>query len=665
MKFSRGWLARLGAPILAAVVLVALLAALGPAGERPAGAAVASTQNLLPSVGATGVTYLCGPNAAYGCTPGYTGDNVPASMWSAYGCDNASGCPDTPHNCYLWIAYRLNQEGIVPTWTADASDWDTNAAATGVPVDQTPAVGSVAQWNLAPKGHVAWVESLGADGSITLTMDWWGSAATTPSTPGGYTAWIKIDSGSPAWPDNFLHYEQVAVTAAFTKSPASPTPAQAVQFHDTSTGGPTSWAWDFDNNGTTDSTAQHPSHTYAVAGTYTAKLTAGNSISSDSVTHSITVTSAVVPPGPAWRYQALNGAGSGVSTDHFGNGNALLQYGIQLQAFYADTTLGSLTHSWWDGTKWKVEHLDGNGGANGRTGNTVGANVAATQYGSTLQLFYADATSNALRHAWYDGAWHFETLDGNGGSGGRTANDVAGGDIAVRTYLGQLQVFYSDDTAHTLRHAWWTGTTWGFETLDTGLASSAHVAATQYGSTLQVMYAGTGGLLRHAWYDGAWHRETLDGAGGSNGRTNDDVGAHAAVLQYGTQLDTLYQDTTSGSLRHAWWNGVKWSFETLDGAGGVIPGHTNHDVGAYIAALPYGGGLQIVYQDTTSGALRHAWYAGGWKVEILDGTGATKPGASSSADTGRSTAILQYGTQLQLTYFDADNSDRFAHSWYS
>ena len=71
-----------------------------------------------------------------------------------------------------------------------------------------------------------------------------------------------------------------------------------------------------------------------------------------------------------------------------------------------------------------------------------------------------------------------------------------------------------------------------------------------------------------------------------------------------------------------------------------------------------------MYQDTTTGALRHAWYAGGWHVEILDGAGATKPGSLSSGDTGNFTSMMQYGSQLQLTYFDAGNSDRLRHTWY-
>jgi PKD repeat protein len=70
-------------------------------------------------------------------------------------------------------------------------------------------------------------------------------------------------------------------TADFSATPRSGAAPLAVSFTDLSTNGPTSWAWDFDNNGTVDSTAQNPIFTYANPGTYTVRLTAGNSAGSD------------------------------------------------------------------------------------------------------------------------------------------------------------------------------------------------------------------------------------------------------------------------------------------------------------------------------------------------------------------------------------------------
>jgi len=66
-----------------------------------------------------------------------------------------------------------------------------------------------------------------------------------------------------------------------------------VQFTDTSTGTVDSRAWDFQNDGTVDSTAPAPTFTYTSANTYTAKLTVTNTAGSSSTTRTITVS----PPG--------------------------------------------------------------------------------------------------------------------------------------------------------------------------------------------------------------------------------------------------------------------------------------------------------------------------------------------------------------------------------
>jgi PKD repeat protein len=48
------------------------------------------------------------------------------------------------------------------------------------------------------------------------------------------------------------------------------------------------YAWDFGDGGT--SSARHPQHAYAAAGTYTVTLTVSNAAGSDTATTSVTVT---------------------------------------------------------------------------------------------------------------------------------------------------------------------------------------------------------------------------------------------------------------------------------------------------------------------------------------------------------------------------------------
>jgi PKD repeat protein len=76
--------------------------------------------------------------------------------------------------------------------------------------------------------------------------------------------------------------------ASFTYAPSAPITGSAVQFTDTSTGGPTEWAWDFGDGGT--STEQNPSHAFSSAGTFTVSLTATNSAGSSSASMDVVVT---------------------------------------------------------------------------------------------------------------------------------------------------------------------------------------------------------------------------------------------------------------------------------------------------------------------------------------------------------------------------------------
>ncbi len=72
--------------------------------------------------------------------------------------------------------------------------------------------------------------------------------------------------------------------ADFTATPTSGDAPLTVNFTDTSTGNVSSYSWDFDNDGTVDSTEQNPSHTYEAAGTYSVNLTVANATVSNTKT---------------------------------------------------------------------------------------------------------------------------------------------------------------------------------------------------------------------------------------------------------------------------------------------------------------------------------------------------------------------------------------------
>ena len=108
--------------------------------------------------------------------------------------------------------------------------------------------------------------------------------------------------------------------ANFEGVPTSGNNPLNVQFTDLSTGNPTSWLWDFKNDGSATSTTQNPSYTYPNVGTYTVKLTASNAGGSDAEikTDYITVTAAPPPPPNPPNFVAVtdNGAARVMTSDN-------------------------------------------------------------------------------------------------------------------------------------------------------------------------------------------------------------------------------------------------------------------------------------------------------------------------------------------------------------
>jgi len=87
-------------------------------------------------------------------------------------------------------------------------------------------------------------------------------------------------------------------TAAFTASSTTGIEQLTVSFNnDTATWGPTAWAWDFDSNGTVDSTQESPIWTYTTAGTYSVTLSATNSLGTDTETKANYITVRAPQPG--------------------------------------------------------------------------------------------------------------------------------------------------------------------------------------------------------------------------------------------------------------------------------------------------------------------------------------------------------------------------------
>jgi len=110
----------------------------------------------------------------------------------------------------------------------------------------------------------------------------------TYTSPGTYTVNLTVSNAVGCDSEVKTDYitvnaAPVAPIAAFSSDTQTGTAPLTVQFTDQSTGTtPLTYAWDFDNDGTIDSTDQNPNHTYTSPGTYTVNLTVSNAVGCDS-----------------------------------------------------------------------------------------------------------------------------------------------------------------------------------------------------------------------------------------------------------------------------------------------------------------------------------------------------------------------------------------------
>ncbi|AKB30294.1 cell surface protein [Methanosarcina siciliae T4/M] len=172
-------------------------------------------------------------------------------------------------------------------------------------------------------GITAWAWDFDNDENVDSTEQ---NPSYTYSNAGTYAVSLKVtgEGGS----DSEVKADYITVSesstpvepvAAFAADVTSGTAPLTVNFTDQSTGSPTSWAWDFDNDGNMDSTEQNPNHTYSDAGSYAVNLTVTNEDGSDSElkTDYITVSESSTPVEPVAAFAADVASGTAPLTVNF------------------------------------------------------------------------------------------------------------------------------------------------------------------------------------------------------------------------------------------------------------------------------------------------------------------------------------------------------------
>jgi PKD repeat protein len=165
-------------------------------------------------------------------------------------------------------------------------------------VTVSPSGGVVADFSGTPTSGIAPLTVQFTDSSTGSPTMWswnFGDGGTamvanpsyTYSAPGTYTVTLTASSqtggSSTKIRESYIVVNPSSgIIADFVGIPTSGNVPLTVQFSDRSIGEPTMWSWDFGDGGT-DMVA-NPSHTYTSPGTYTVKLTASNTQSTNSVT---------------------------------------------------------------------------------------------------------------------------------------------------------------------------------------------------------------------------------------------------------------------------------------------------------------------------------------------------------------------------------------------
>ena len=224
-------------------------------------------------------------------------------FWNSGYAPVSTNPPGTNHlngalgNC-TWYTYgRMLELGASPTQigvlTMDADQWAAVAGSNGIPVDTNPTVHSIAERDSDPQnfpaGHVAVVESVNADGTITVT-----ESSSGLITTGNWMFLWRHRTVSPGWFSHFIHISLSGGSSA-PAVPTSLSPGTSTSPGPTTPSTTVTLSW----SGTSGAT-------YEVA----VKDVAAGTYIDDTTVSSTTFTASNLSPGKqyVWNVDACNGS---------------------------------------------------------------------------------------------------------------------------------------------------------------------------------------------------------------------------------------------------------------------------------------------------------------------------------------------------------------------
>lgn len=231
-----------------------------------------------------------------------------------------------------------------------------------------------------------------------------------------------------------------------------------------------------------------------------------------------------------------------------------------------------------------------------------GLNVVTTNFRGQPAIVYTDSVKGILKLALWNGkSWKKVTVDGRGGSGGKTTHDVSGPISACVGGVGNTQIlhiFYTDIQDNDLRYTSFDNSNFSFEIVDgngptvlsyeqsnrvrsaNNVSISNACAVTAAG--VQVFYRDEsqgillGAVKPQSAQKDQWVYEIVDGDRATDNRTTGDVGFHLRAVAVGSDVSVLYDSAigaivqkviSQGEIRLATRSSISklgWKYSTLD-----------------------------------------------------------------------------------------------------
>ncbi|CAB4606789.1 unannotated protein [freshwater metagenome] len=302
---------------------------------------------------------------------------------------------------------------------------------------------------------------------------------------------------------------------------------------------------------------------------------------------------------------------------------------------------------------------------------TDGRDLASTTFnGKPIIVFTQAAKGDLMLATWNGSYWSKSTIDGAGGSAGRTRNNIAGNISLCKSGTGtnqQLHIFYSDSKDLDLRHALYDGKTFTFEVVDgngptiqsyeipdrvrTASDVSISNACAITPSGISVFYRDeTQGVLLGATKrvnTTKWVYELIDGDRKTDNRTTGDVAFHLAAYVSGSTTHIVYdsvlvinqkREVTSGEVRYATRNGASpnsWIYQTLDESNKETP-----IAGFGVAIAKEKAGVRLVWiassptSTSTPNQIRSAFVGKTKEIYPVSTVGFGTPGSHLTLENG-------------------------------